>query len=765
MDAIPDVEEGIPCVTEEAPPGPPTDLAAAHADRYRPGEVVARGGQGCVRRGTDVWLRREVAIKQPVDAAGARRLLQEAFITARLQHPAIVPVYDAGCDDRGLPFYAMKLVEGESLHAAIAASRSLPERLALLPRIIAVAEAVAYAHSRRVIHRDLKPANVLLGAYGETVVVDWGLAKELGPEPAGDGGDASRARAARAGETVEGTVLGTPGYMAPEQARGEAVDARADVYAIGAMLHHLLSGAPRYAETDSSATTGATHGADAGEPPPLPRGVPRDLATIVAKSMSARVAGRYRDAAELAAELHRFQTGQLVQAQVYSPLALLRRWIGRHRSSVTLGAVAMAALILVGAIALRQIVSERDRAQGQQRIAERERTIADQQRATADEQRRAAQDVVDFLLLDLADTLDSVSRLDIMQQVATTVQHYYASVVVDPGDDVAMRRRAKALAILGRGAQARGETAVARRHFQEALAIRAEVAKKNGWPLVADDLEAYMADLAQEPSAPVDPLPTGPVATAAEPLFRGDGRSAPLEIPLFVALWDGADFEGPMQHIVRDEPDLGPGWVRAGRCRSGPNFDDRTSSVGLHMGPDYEAWRARHGGRGPYVILWSEPGFRGSHVTLQLGIYGDLSTYGLDDAVSSVQFVADAPDLAVPAAYHRAPPGVPVMIASALRLHTASRSRATHCREPDQVTLLLQGGEPDIASRHGAPFDGTISWIEVLKGPGYDPRKTFSLFSETLHHGEAIHFLYGVGEVDLGAHGFDDRVRSVRMQK
>src|SRR5262249_53270124 len=184
-------------------------------------------------------------------------------ITARLQHPAIVPLYDLDAWVDGEPFYAMKLVSGRTLERVIAGARTLDERLALLPNLLAVCEAVAYAHDEGVIHRDLKPANVLVGSFGETLVIDWGLAKELRGDPA----EAAPTAAPAGDMTLAGRVLGTPSYMPPEQARGEAVDERADVYALGAMHYHLLAGEPPHREPRPAAALAPA----LARPPPPPR--------------------------------------------------------------------------------------------------------------------------------------------------------------------------------------------------------------------------------------------------------------------------------------------------------------------------------------------------------------------------------------------------------------------------------------------------------------------------------------------------------------
>src|SRR3954471_16459401 len=190
-------------------------------DRYDVRDEFARGGLGRIFRAHDRRLGRPVAVKQLIagGAEAARRFIREALITARLQHPAIVPIYEAGRWPSGEPFYAMKLVSGRSLDHVIKSKKTLVERLALLPNIIAVAEAMAYAHSQHIIHRDLKPANVLVGSFGETGLLDWGLAKDLssGSEVSTD----AMMAPIKDDSTEVGTVLGTPTYMPPEQAEGK----------------------------------------------------------------------------------------------------------------------------------------------------------------------------------------------------------------------------------------------------------------------------------------------------------------------------------------------------------------------------------------------------------------------------------------------------------------------------------------------------------------------------------------------------------------
>jgi WD40 repeat protein len=343
----------------------------------------ARGGLGRVLLARDLRLNRTVALKL-LAAEGARalrRFQREALLTARLQHPAIVPVHEAGYFDNGEPFYAMKLVEGRPFRDLIKERAALADRLTLLPNVLVVAEAMAYAHGQRVIHRDLKPSNVLIGDYGETVVIDWGLAKDLNLDADDEPVDISPYRAAAApGLTVTGAVLGTPAYMPPEQAEGRRVDERADVYALGAMLYHLLAGAPPYKGTSSDEIITSLR---QGAPPALELrapAAPRELVAIVAKAMAPDPADRYDDARAFATDLARFQSGQLVGAHQYRRTQLFGRWLARHKLALAVVTSVAIAGVTIGAVAVARVVAERDRAERQRREAVSARAAAEQQK-------------------------------------------------------------------------------------------------------------------------------------------------------------------------------------------------------------------------------------------------------------------------------------------------------------------------------------------------------------------------------------------------
>src|SRR6185312_3491820 len=201
---------------------------------YTDVQPIESGGMGRTSSARDRRLGRRVALKELRADAGdpaalAARLEQEARLTARLQHPSIVGVYEAGRWSNGEPFYAMPLVRGEPLDTALRRRRSASERLRLVSHVIAACEAIAYAHGEGVIHRDLKPANVMIGEYGETIVIDWGLAKEIGDRDIA--GPERRDDLTRLG-------VGTPQYMPHEHARGELPTPATDVYALGATLYH-----------------------------------------------------------------------------------------------------------------------------------------------------------------------------------------------------------------------------------------------------------------------------------------------------------------------------------------------------------------------------------------------------------------------------------------------------------------------------------------------------------------------------------------------
>jgi serine/threonine protein kinase len=215
-------------------------------NRYAIATEIARGGMGRVVEAVDTVLGRVVALKEALalDPDAIRRFQRETKITARLEHPSIVPVHDAGTMPGGAPFYVMRKIGGRPLETLVAATKTVQERLAFIPVLVAAANAVAHAHVRGIVHRDIKPSNILVGDLGETIVIDWGLAKVIGEADDIVHDIGPSAAPEDIVKTRVGIVYGTPGFMAPEQLCGFPVDERCDVYALGATLYHVLSMKP-----------------------------------------------------------------------------------------------------------------------------------------------------------------------------------------------------------------------------------------------------------------------------------------------------------------------------------------------------------------------------------------------------------------------------------------------------------------------------------------------------------------------------------------
>ena len=379
---------------------------------------------GRIRIARDQRLDRDVAIKELLyDSDDTRlRFEREVRITAKLQHPSIVNVLEAGCWPSGEPFYVMKLVAGESLDRVIARQITIEQRMTLLPHMIHVVEALAFAHSRNVIHRDLKPANVLVGSFGETVVIDWGLARELRDtheEPT-----STAIPAAEAGATVAGAILGTPGYMAPEQADGQVLDARADVYALGGMLFHVLAGRPPVEGRTVEEMLSKVSSGERAKLGDLAPDLPPDLVAIVEKAMSFELAARYPTAKGLADDLRRFEAGQLVGARQYSKWLLLKRWARRHRAVLSVATIALVTVVVLATLGIRRVLAE-------QRATEKQRVLADRHRVDAEE-------LLSYLLVDVSEKLAKLGNVSLREDVANTVIHYYAT---HPVESVPDRRR------------------------------------------------------------------------------------------------------------------------------------------------------------------------------------------------------------------------------------------------------------------------------------------------------------------------------------
>ncbi|MEK0447185.1 MAG: hypothetical protein RLZZ399_2506 [Verrucomicrobiota bacterium] len=334
--------------------GPPRSTLAPIRSDYRLLEEIARGGMGQIYSGEDLALKRRVAVKvSRFSGAGSDpRFLREAEILAHLAHPNIVPIHAVGTDSEGRPFYSMKLIQGQTLQAILnQLADGHPEttahysRAVLLSIFHKVCDAVAFAHSQQILHRDLKPENVMVGEYGEVLVMDWGLAKDLrdpsNPEP-------TRAVSAELlssseGGTLDGEVMGTPPYMPPEQAEGRVseLDERSDVYSLGGILYAILT---LKAPVEGQSVEEVLEKVRQGIPEVTDRRVPRALRAVIQKAMALQREDRYTSAEALADELDAYQNGFATSAEEAGMARLIRLWLRRNRLLAG-SAVAMMAVI------------------------------------------------------------------------------------------------------------------------------------------------------------------------------------------------------------------------------------------------------------------------------------------------------------------------------------------------------------------------------------------------------------------------------------
>ncbi len=414
-------------LADQLPHGLPPQILPETIGRYTRGSEYARGGIGRILLVHDEQIGRDVILKEllpehissPTDstlsqmpkgaspkspmrksASMMARFLQEAKITGQLEHPSIVPVYELGTRKDGQLYYTMKLVRGDTLSVAIKDCKSLQDRLALLRSFLDVCQAMAYAHAKGVIHRDLKPSNIMVGEFGECVVLDWGLAKmQRDVDAHREALEKTISQLKLGDDKVAGMqtrskdVLGTPLYMAPEQARGEVdgVGLHSDVYSLGVILYEILSGELPHPWSNSLDTIHRVGTLPAPSLREIAPHTPPELAAICDKALSFDARKRYASAKELATDMQHFLEGAVVGAYAYKFTDLLGRLYRKHRPIILTSCAAASLLLLLGGLSYASIYKARGEAIVAKGLADSARDVAEDERAKADAERERAE--------------------------------------------------------------------------------------------------------------------------------------------------------------------------------------------------------------------------------------------------------------------------------------------------------------------------------------------------------------------------------------
>lgn len=469
--------------------------SVASQQRFKVLRLHQKGGLGRVSIALDEELNREIALKEILAAhadnlENRTRFIREAEITGALEHPGVVPVYSLGKFADGRPYYAMRFIRGMNLQIALEdyhaqasdpATKQLQFRQ-LLGRFIDVCDAIEYAHSRGVIHRDLKPSNVMLGDYGETLVVDWGLAKSMG-----DGfetadsmvGPVTTSDSASSTETVVGRVVGTPTFMSPEQAAGrlDALGPTSDIYSLGATLYHLIVGDVAFKGTEQEILSNVQLGR-VPRPRDVNAKVPKALQAICLKAMARNPSDRYQSGRELAEDLERFLAGERVLAYEEPLTARTWRWIVNHKPLVYSSAAALAVALTALTVSVVMLSAANTRVRASRDEATASYREADRLRQEAERNFQLARDAVrDYYISVSEETLLKQPGLQpLRENLLRQALVYYQGFLDKREDDPSLREEvAQAHFFTGQITQAIDSPANAIPHFEKAAQIQNEL--------------------------------------------------------------------------------------------------------------------------------------------------------------------------------------------------------------------------------------------------------------------------------------------------
>lgn len=500
---------------------------------------LGRGGIGRVLSAVDQHIGRQVAVKELLAGTPGSvgfsipledRFLHEARVTGQLEHPSIVPVYELGRRADGRLYYTMRIVRGETLAKAMRSADGPSGRLGLLGHFLDLCQAIAFAHSRHVVHRDIKPENVMIGAFGETVVLDWGLAKSLS-EP-DDNADFMHSApitgvGSSGGRTVDGSIVGTPSYMSPEQAAGQIdeIDERSDVWGLGAVLYQLLTGRPPFVGTDPMEIARQVREDDVT--PILARcpEAPSELAAVAEKALRRDKAQRYVSAESMAKEVDAYLHGRRVSAYEYGSMELARRFVNRNKALTTFALIAVLTLF-IGSVLVFDAW----------RVSDADRALAIKVSAAAQISERSAHANLSQALLGKAErALKDGDAGHAAIYAASAMVHSPATPLGPWAEAKSSTQRAAALARTREALNSTWAEALRQRRITWERSISADVrlfemkVSPDGLHALARGSDGYVLVWAVDTGAQLLRLRTNPLASANRAVFLGTERVAVVD--------------------------------------------------------------------------------------------------------------------------------------------------------------------------------------------------------------------------------------------